>query len=101
MPFHRHGNEVALVRNLLAHFWEVRIQHVVREANFCADFLAKLGITVSQPHVVLEAPLVAMLRLVLKGVPLLGLSSFLLLFSIVTNNFVVFCLMVDPTSIKI
>ena len=37
-------------RNLLHHKWEVHVQHVYREANGCADVLAKRG-THQQPLV--------------------------------------------------
>lgn len=61
--FHVHANEVALVRNLLAHAWEVKLQHVYREANFCADYFAKLGMSVPTAMVHVVSPPVALARL--------------------------------------
>lgn len=45
---------IACIRNLLSHSWEVKVQHV--EANFYVDFMTKLGIEDSAPHVLVDAP---------------------------------------------
>lgn len=43
------------VRDIMAMDWIVRIMHTFREGNFCADFLAKLGVNQEEPMVVLES----------------------------------------------
>ena len=43
-------------RFLLRQFQQVRISHVFREANRCADYLAKGGCTLDGDFVVLDAP---------------------------------------------
>ncbi|CAI0418689.1 unnamed protein product [Linum tenue] len=40
---HRHGSIASQFRQLLNLEWEVKIDHVYREANFAADYLANLG----------------------------------------------------------
>lgn len=43
-PFHRAHRALLLdIRSQLAREWQCSIQHTLREANQCADFLAKLG----------------------------------------------------------
>lgn len=39
--FHKLGAMIADVKFLLAREWEVCMQHTLRKANACADFLAK------------------------------------------------------------
>lgn len=40
-PFHRYGAVIHNVRSLLEKDWDVSLVHVLREANFCADFTKK------------------------------------------------------------
>lgn len=54
--YHKHGSNIPLIRGLLLHTWEVQLQHVFQEANFCADFLTKCGITDSDSHVIVDVP---------------------------------------------
>lgn len=54
--FHVHGNEVELVRSFLHRDWEVALHHVYREANQCADFFAKLGMSAPQNVVHADSP---------------------------------------------
>ncbi|CAH9063024.1 unnamed protein product [Cuscuta europaea] len=42
---HQHSSEVAQFRELLNRNWTVRVEHVYREGNRAADFLASLGHT--------------------------------------------------------
>lgn len=41
--YHRHGNEIALVRAMLQRGWEVQLHHTLKEGNQAADYLAKRG----------------------------------------------------------
>ena len=40
---HKHGVIIEDIRSLLQREWEVKLVHVFREGNLCADYLAKLG----------------------------------------------------------
>lgn len=54
-PFH---DLVDTALNLLAQDWEVIVRHVPREANSCADQLARLGHTTSGNFIFFEDPLI-------------------------------------------
>jgi hypothetical protein len=41
--FHKYRSIIRDIRRLMAWNWDVRIQHTYREANACADFIAKLA----------------------------------------------------------
>ena len=43
--FHIHGTVLADIRALLQRQWNVRVSHMFREGNFCANALAKRGAT--------------------------------------------------------
>ena len=43
-PFHGYGMLVADIKYLLSRQWTVEVTHTFREANQCADFLAKHGV---------------------------------------------------------
>lgn len=51
--FHKLGNDIARIVNLLSCPWEVKVQHVFRETNFCADFMAKRGMEDTTPYVIM------------------------------------------------
>ncbi|CAN1794533.1 Putative ribonuclease H protein At1g65750 [Linum perenne] len=42
-PLHQHASEVLAIRELLHRTWQVEIQHIFREGNGAADFLANKG----------------------------------------------------------
>lgn len=42
-PYHHYGAIVANIRRMMKEEWEVSLNHVYKQANFCADFLAKSG----------------------------------------------------------
>lgn len=44
------------IRFLIARDWECKIQHVLREANQCADHLAKLGATQLETQIIWQNP---------------------------------------------
>ncbi|KAL6494930.1 hypothetical protein OROGR_030849 [Orobanche gracilis] len=44
LPVHHHYSPVVLsIQDLLQRDWEVVLKHTLREGNFCADLLAKMG----------------------------------------------------------
>uniref|UniRef100_A0A7N2KU00 RNase H type-1 domain-containing protein n=1 Tax=Quercus lobata TaxID=97700 RepID=A0A7N2KU00_QUELO len=43
-------------RSLLRKFHQVRVEHVFREANFCADALARRGVFQTKDFAILDAP---------------------------------------------
>lgn len=53
------------IRKLLRLVWEVKVVHVYREANRCADAMAALGATPSQGLIIYENPPESVGRLVL------------------------------------
>ncbi|CAN1792135.1 Putative ribonuclease H protein At1g65750 [Linum perenne] len=42
-PYHHHSGEVRAFRNLMLRDWEVTLNHIFREGNQAADFLAGVG----------------------------------------------------------
>lgn len=54
--FHRYGNEIATIRDLINGDWDCQIFHTFREENSCADLLAKKGSNGSDALVLLNTP---------------------------------------------
>lgn len=51
---HRFSNEVVRIRDLISIDWVITMEHTLREGNYCADGLAKLGAaTTVEPLIVL------------------------------------------------
>ncbi|CAI0435262.1 unnamed protein product [Linum tenue] len=55
-PGHIHFVQVATIRELLAREWEVQIDHVFREGNVVADYLASVGYSLPVGVHVFENP---------------------------------------------
>jgi hypothetical protein len=55
-PHHRFANEIHIIRLLLSRYWNVEINHTLREGNACAYCLAKRGSTSYSPPVILATP---------------------------------------------
>lgn len=62
---HREANEIKLIRDYLSRDWQVQVCHTWTEGNQCANFLAKMGVQVAAPMVVVHDPPRAMLYLLL------------------------------------
>ena len=43
-PFHLCGSLLANIKSLLGRLWKVEVVHILREANYCADMMAKIGL---------------------------------------------------------
>ncbi|XP_057420427.1 uncharacterized protein LOC130714518 [Lotus japonicus] len=66
-PSHFHEFAVLInnICDLLRKDWVVRIEHVLREGNACADFLAKAGVNQDLGFLHLQDPLPGMEHLIL------------------------------------
>ena len=42
-PFHIYGSILANISDLIGRSWAMKISHVLRKVNACADVLAKMG----------------------------------------------------------
>ncbi|XP_057419022.1 uncharacterized protein LOC130713254 [Lotus japonicus] len=63
--FHRYAAIIGRIKTLLQRSWQVRCQHILREGNSVADFLAKYGASAQSAFLVWASPLqslVPMLR---------------------------------------
>ncbi|GAU33259.1 hypothetical protein TSUD_333820 [Trifolium subterraneum] len=54
--FHCYAAIIANIQDLLVLEWDVSLKHSVREGNFCADFLAKLGSANDEKFSIWESP---------------------------------------------
>lgn len=61
--YHKYWKDISLIHGLISRKWEVQLQHVFREANFYADFLAKRDIIDSHSHAIVDVPPHLMLQL--------------------------------------
>ncbi|XP_057455945.1 uncharacterized protein LOC130747118 [Lotus japonicus] len=55
-PFHRYGSVIGRVKALLQRPWQVRCQHILREGNAVADYLAKHGASSESALLVWDTP---------------------------------------------
>ena len=60
---HLFGAVVAEIREWLQREWNASIRHILREANVCADFMAKEGSMGNERLVVLHEPTVGLVSL--------------------------------------
>ena len=42
--YHKYATIVASICDLISDNWDVSIEHILRETNMCANFLAKFGV---------------------------------------------------------
>lgn len=62
---HHFSNELEMIKRLMRIVWDCSLQHILREGNSCADFLAKKGPSSQERLVILEDPLSGMQQLLL------------------------------------
>lgn len=41
--YHKYATTIQNIRDLIEQPWEIQIHHTLREGNFAADFMAKIG----------------------------------------------------------
>jgi hypothetical protein len=56
------------IRELLRRDWTVRIEHTFREANFCADFMAKLATSCDNGLMIWDEPPQGLQQLLLADI---------------------------------
>ncbi|OMP12446.1 hypothetical protein COLO4_01560 [Corchorus olitorius] len=63
--YHPCGNLIEDIRALMNRRWRSSLQHTLREGNFCADYLAKLGCKTESEFMVLHSPTAGLLPIYL------------------------------------
>lgn len=55
--FHLYGSIIGQIKGLLTRQWQVRCQHILREGNAVADYLAKHGASSTSEILIWDAPI--------------------------------------------
>ncbi|KAJ6420916.1 hypothetical protein OIU84_028322 [Salix udensis] len=70
--FHKYRALIFEIRELLRRDWTVRIEHIFREANFCADFMAKFATSCDNGLMIWDEPPQGLQQLLLADI--MGIS---------------------------
>jgi hypothetical protein len=70
--FHKYRALTFEIRELLSRDWTVRIEHTFREANFCADFMAKFATSCDNGLMIWDEPPQGLQQLLLANI--MGIS---------------------------
>jgi len=66
--FHKYRVLIFEIRELLSRDWTIRIKHTFREANFCADFMAKLATSYDNGLMIWDEPPQGLQQLLLADI---------------------------------